>query len=631
MKIAENNDGGKIETTLEPGQESNAKDRLSAHLERALGDLDAGDAIGVIDVIASAIQRLEREEAIEKEQDSLHLSNDVEVLQETLGKGEQLPHNDDMLNNMKATAKEDETYIYATQSDGSGLQVARAAEDSVPVSSKSLRRRRKPILGKKSAEVTGIFGSTASVPFVSRFHNYAATVGSTQEKRVIAMTACAISIVGLFVALGFVTRDFLASKASAMTTVTYTASNKIELPDMYLCNRYSPIPPFPNQPSDQYPGEPLMWLPMIRLPGNASKATDHPNPVVYRNVDVKSVNSFGKTCTGNTAEEADPEAFEKYIGVEPECFFCFYIRNSPPIFIERAPSDLIAGDLGHTTNANRSLTVQLAHNGIVAACRNSRMGLAENMLTTLSGLITTHSAELQRRGILDFSNVLPTTGDNRKRLFPKTRMNNFTSDYICADVVDMICNTVLFAGYFYPSTASGMLSFKFNATTDHWARTGMGPYYPKVFTDMYRLPEPWIQVLSGKLTDLYGIKLSDADADKSNRLLLANSLQVYLNGSQNDSPLKQVAALEGNSVTRISFMRSDLYGHVGYQATTTNIVLHNVVNPLFSSAFTLHFTNKDFMTRKASRIVSVSVRSAIAQFHGKQIPIMGKVAVTSSN
>jgi hypothetical protein len=589
------------------------KTKQTTQLQRSFDILDQSDAIGVIDAIVEAIQRVERFETAERQRRIICMSVDEKTIPLKMFHSDQ-PAEIDTTVLRGMTTQEVENAIYHTKElvldilNTEGKDV-RTSIHASPSRSSRTGKKRENAADKTKPDAYGLFGSKAKIPFVSGLHNYIASVGSTQEKRIIALTAWAISVFGLIIALVFVTRDFLASRENAMTAVTYTTSSTVELPDLYLCNRHSPFPPFINQPNKVYAGEPTMWLPTVRLPGADSVRRSHPDPVIQNNIEVRKVNVFGKSCTGNETEVADPERFEAHIGNAPDCFFCFYVKNSPAIEIRRSLGGDSTDALGFD-DMTKGLTVQVRYSGIVSACRNSRLGLKPSDRKLFASLITEHASQLQRRDIVDFGGVMPTNDVNKKRLFPATRLTPLHLDFLVPDVTDMYCNTILFSEYIYPSTGAGNISFQFNPATDHWERVGAGPYYPRDYASMYNVEEPGKFQLEAKYTILFGMQLNESDSDRNHNVLMSDIMQVYINGTQDDSRLRQVVFGQRNSVSKISFARSDIYGRVDYEATTTTFSVYNIDGSKASDLFTMHFTNTDFTTRNVSAIVSVNASLA---------------------
>lgn len=135
-------------------------------------------------------------------------------------------------------------------------------ETAVAPSRPGIRMRRQGVQGQKKSDsegttqVPGIFGTTTK-PGRFSLGNYLHSVGSTKEKRIVALSAWVLSTAGLIVALCFVTKDFLESKRELSSAVRYSSSESLELPNLFFCNVDVSFQPFLGLP-DGYPGMPTM-------------------------------------------------------------------------------------------------------------------------------------------------------------------------------------------------------------------------------------------------------------------------------------------------------------------------------------------------------------------------------------
>jgi hypothetical protein len=214
------------------------------------------------------------------------------------------------------------------------------------------------------------------------------------------------------------------------------------------------------------------------------------------------------------------------------------------------------------------------------------------------------------------------------RVFPRERYvdTHGYRDLVVSDVVDTLCNTVLFSGYFYPKPPAQDVSFKYDLTSDRWVRTGRGPFVPPRLADWYVLPErersgavklgelvpmkpPDVQPLTTPLTQLRA-------ANATNNVGDGSILRVYIRGQTESSPLRQVAELKMSGTVNVFFERSVFHNVTSFDSTSEGTSTHTVDGRNVNFNFLVQLSVRDFVTPRVTRQVTIQATSFIADFFG---------------
>lgn len=402
---------------------------------RTLYTLDDGDGIGIIDAVSQALEQLETEEAVEAARIGDGINSENFASRQSIGPQSDVyggsPDADpgpDVSHELM-TARQVELALSANKSaqraaSGEATQTDFPPAEYLPADGESskidggpkqplplgLRRRRRAPPGNstenKGPTGVALFGTEAMVPFSKGISNYFATVGSTQEKRVVALSAWGISVIGLLVCLVFVTKDFVSSKNEAMVAVQYSLEEEVRLPTMFLCSTQMTMPFAWDQAKSgsNFLGRPTTWVESMRMPGTDSTIISYPQTQSHENIEAVTIDRFGAECTSQSLKSADAVAFNAAILDQPRCFHCVKVKSDPPVMISRKLANAKAG--GDFTDA--TLVVKVAHMKIVDECRRARAGISLSTKEVLIGLILEHAMELEKREVVDFSGVDPS-------------------------------------------------------------------------------------------------------------------------------------------------------------------------------------------------------------------------------
>lgn len=387
-----------------------AKNRRTA-LERKLDRLENSDAIGMLDILSNTLEALETAEAAESARRLRHVGEDDFFVSETPAnfESEFADPGEEPDYSKLATATEVQNAITGVRSGhNASKHVSRVDNESLATSPLKERlglRSRKQKKSVKGAEDDskdipgGLFGVKQKYPLPESVRRYFASVGSTQEKRIIALTAWGITIVGLIVSLMFVTKDFLDSRAEAMIAVHYVSTPDVVLPDLYLCKPQQTMPMFWDK-NDSFRGEPTFWVNSITTPGNKSVSIKYPKTHGDENfVEPLTVDRYGNKCTDPGLQLANATRYFEGISKTLKCFPCVHIKRKRQTAVHK-----------HSGAEREFLGVEIASNLIVETCRRTRFGLEGVAKAALIELVLEHAEELQKRGILDFSGI-----DTQKR------------------------------------------------------------------------------------------------------------------------------------------------------------------------------------------------------------------------
>lgn len=403
--------------TMENVHPQSAKTRTA--LGRKLGRLDGSDAIGILDILSNTLEALETTEAAENAHQLRHEGNEDDVF------GYEDPGQVPDFSGLATATEVRKTLSAARSGRPSGHPTIRIASIAVPLREiesnnqsengphslkEKLRLRSRKTkqreaafnhAGGNSNSTGGMFGVRQRSPIPKSVKNYFATVGSTKEKRLIALSAWVITVVGLIVCLMFVTKDFLSSKSESMIAVHFVSTPKLDLPEVFLCKPQQAMPMF-WETEEGFFGEPSFWVDSVTTPGNDSTITKtrYPETHLLGNLESVIVDQYGIECTDPGLQLANATRYFNGITQPLKCFPCVHFKRDPVTSIEE-----------HARGKRQFLALEVANDIAVQTCRRTRYGMEGTAKHALIELILTHSDALQSRGILDFSGIKPQERD----------------------------------------------------------------------------------------------------------------------------------------------------------------------------------------------------------------------------
>lgn len=576
-------------------------------LVKAFRDYTSNEAIGVLNAIEETMEELEiKRQAMD--------FNSAEAEDETFEAASEQP------GNFPTTAQEGnheggplltaEEVAHALRREETGRSQKEGQNPAAHlVSRKGLRARFQRSKKQKKKEeqeqedVVGIFGTTTKPPKWSLSY-YLQSVASTREKRVVAVSAWILALVGLIISLVFVTKDFIDSRQEMASTVRYIEDDKLEMPSLWLCTMDTALPHFVELPSKEYPGQPLFWIDFFRGSNSLANVT-YPQTKELPQLETGAVNILGQRC--GDREVMSPEVFENENMVAPSCFQCFRISRNPAIVFDKE-SEVKRNeemDDGYSKHA----TFRVSRHSFPSKCRTSQYGLSRDAFSFFKQQIKEYHVDLKERGILDFGVFDPKDNFNDQYLWPLYRMGyaNATVDFAVYDVVDMFCNVYMFSGYYYPSSAK-QVKFRFNDRFYRWERAGNGPFYPQIFNTYY----------AGRSSGqgLFTLTNNIGGEKYENRSMYASqAVQILTNHSRNGGA-ERIAALEPHNMASLRFSRNMIQERESFD---TN-VFRTTVEPgdvrAVNYVYYLDISFENFMTRAVSDQLRVSWPAFIADFFG---------------
>lgn len=397
---------------------------------RELQGLHVGDGIGILDVVSRALEQLEADEAVEMaytavddEVDSDHFDdpNNPEYSRNDDVDAGPLASSDlmtaEQVHNAASSTRRSGAAVNGEQIEMSSAQEAFGSEahqnvDLGPRQRKRLGlRRRKTDLpagnpAQSEAEGMALYGTKATVPFSNSIANYFKTVGSTHEKRITALTAWGVSVIGLIVCLVFVTKDFISSKSEAMVAVRFSIEDVVQLPELFICSTQRAFPVAWKHGGSEKLGDyglPTQWVEILKMPGNDTEYIRYPDTHSHPNIESVVVDRFGNSCENRSFHLADAKRFHDAYSDVPHCFPCVKIKSDPAVPVTRA---LVNRHLEDSEKS--SLSIQVAQSRTVDACGSPRAGLLLSVKVDLMKMVVARAAELQRLGVVDFNGEDPT-------------------------------------------------------------------------------------------------------------------------------------------------------------------------------------------------------------------------------
>lgn len=485
---------------------------------------------------------------------------------------------------------------------------------------KEKKRKKK----ENEAKVMGIFG-TSGKPTRWSLSHYLQSVASTREKRVVAVSAWLVALIGLIISLVFVTKDFLDSRKELASTVRYVENGEMGLPSLWLCTIDTHIPFFSNLPTREYKGQPLFWIDFFRGTSSRLNVT-YPDTHKMPQSGVISVNARGQHCTGE--EQLDPTNFLRENYVKPTCFHCITISRTPALIIHEpehdhgneehekksgvngrhSKKDPVSSSLEEFENPRSHAYLRLAQHSALSSCRRSRLGLAGIAFIFFRSEIKKHHKELSEKGILDFGGMDPTQNINDQYLWPRYRRGyrNGTLDFLMYDVVDMFCNVYLFSGVFYPATDNDV-KYKFNSSYYRWERSGEGVYYPDVYESFYKEDK---DIMPQEFSALIGGEERDGLSYYSGFGIHVMTNESRIGGAET------FAVLEPNDLANLRLSRNLIYGKESFSKEVFRTKLKRSDVKAVNYVYYLELGFSTFLTKVVSDQLTVSWPAFIADFFG---------------
>lgn len=465
----------------------------------------------------------------------------------------------------------------------------------------------------EDVETVGIFGSSSTPISKWGLSGYLHSVASTREKRVVAVSAWLVALIGLIVALTFVTKDFLESKDELASTTHYIDEEEMQLPSLWFCTLGTEINPFADFPTDEYKGQPLLWIDTIYGLKPLEKMM-FPETHLLQQLEIISVNVMGKPCKG--LKKMDPKTFTEENARESICFYCLSISRQPAVELsvhhgenEGAEEKDEDEDSERSHKSSDRVGFRLSRHSLVTSCRTNAMGISRNMLSFFREEIKKHHAGLTEKGILDFGGLDPTQGASDGYLWPNYRLgyNNVTVDRAVLDVVDMFCNVYLFSGFFYPSTAQDV-KYRFNTRLFLWERSGLGPYAPANFSRFQGKKG----VASAPTSNS---RILGQETFENTTVLASNSLHILTNESHRGRA-ETLTALEPNHMASIRLSRSIVRGKESFQTAVLRTTLDKGDVRVLNYVYYVDVSFKSSLTQVVSDQMTVSWPAFIADFLG---------------
>ncbi|CAN8065515.1 unnamed protein product [Agarophyton chilense] len=450
----------------------------------------------------------------------------------------------------------------------------------------------------RSKSVLGIYGSHGS-PFKWNLSNYLQSVASTREKRIVAVSAWLLALIGLIISLVFVTKDFLASREQLSSTIGYEKTDAVQLPTLHLCTIGTELPPFSHLPNGPYQGQPLVWVDFIRAT-SSNVSFVYPETKSLPQVRVESFTAAGGRCIA--LNQMDPAHFESENTNPPSCFHCFTIERDSMFRLEEEKAT-------SSKAPSHKFITRLSQNALVSRCRKTSFGLPFYLIEFFRDVFTHHSMDLKLLEILDYSGYDPQNEAHKYILWPKYRrgFQNKTRDSRMVDQADMFCNVYMFSGYFYPSTSVGV-RYRFNSENFTWERSGAGPYYPKDFSS-----------ISGKQAALSSLTHSAIIGDEvlEERALYPGQNIFVMTNCSEDGTIELLGVVPAAKIAVLQLERNLILGqNESFQSQTVLEDVRSGDVRAQADVYVIEVSMLSFLTKVVGKQLSVSWSAFIADFFG---------------
>lgn len=453
------------------------------------------------------------------------------------------------------------------------------------------------ILSEEDEEREGLFGTSVGGP-KGPLHRFLSSESTSMKKKLIALISWGLACIGLLVALIFLTRDFVSSQRSAARTIQYVPSSSLDIPKLWFCTADTGLPTY-TVITHPYRGNPLVWIDFLKgSSGNLN--LNHPETMKLSQFTQEAISVQGRACNAST--KMDPERYHEENSKKPYCFHCMTLDRNPALSLNKD------SDRGPLSSSSSRLSVRLSKQAFLSRCRTSQSGLPRGLLQFFRAEMKQNSPALEQSQILNFSGINATDSSNDGILWPLYRhgLMNTTVDYYVYDVVDMFCNVYMFSGYFYPTTAED-IRFRFNRVIQRWERSGMGPYYPSLYSDYYKP----IQLNSGE--DTSGIIGSEK---YENRSVSSGTTMYVMTNSSKVGTAETLVVLEPADIAEVSFERHLING----KEIMTASILRSSVEPGdvrgINFVYFVEFSFNSYLTRQVTDQQVMSWTAFLADFFG---------------
>jgi len=415
---------------------------------------------------------------------------------------------------------------------------------------------------------------------------YFKSLGSTKEKRLVAIIAYGACIIALCAGLTLIALQYAEARASKSRAIQFVDKSSLVLPDIHVCNTASSFPPFLHLPTEKHVGSPTTWIDTVLLPGKKGTVIHYPethNRGIFKQMKMIGLNRFGKECVPTS--KADPVIFMDELKNPPSCFYCWYIARTPPLVINKK-----FGTINERTQYANAFTMRVSRMRLVEKCRIVFATPSANELYAFRSMIIKHADKLESKGIMDFNGINATDPKNWDLLFPRFRRSIL--DFAVRDVFDMYCNVYLFSDFFFPASDTN-IRYQFVPSTHHgnvglWVRVGRGPYFPPDYDE-------WVQVVNRRMSKGGGGVVAENEL-KRWYLSRGDMLTTYSNTTLN-TQLVQYSSQSPGSIMEINLEKALVQSIEVYSARVHNTDLKRVDTRGVDYIYILRIGFAKFVTR----------------------------------
>lgn len=292
-----------------------------------------------------------------------------------------------------------------------------------------------------------------------------------------------VAILATFVAVGFLTYDYVQSRRNPLLNVEWIPTKMMEFPAISICSNVAGLPSFEDFPNENYPGHALFAVTEVRarseIQDDAPKYWSYPATIPQNsdsNLEIAYVGDSVAKCENEVSKmstRTQREALFKYTpqrhsgvsnySADSACRKCFRFGSKRPLLAQQGVSP--------STMAAIQITAGLS--GVYRSCALAPSYLsAERASKFLLTEITSHSSNLEDAQVLSF-------GAAERKSAALSHLSNG------ADALENMCNIYFFSGYFYPSEDIGSVSFRYQANTSSWVSSG-NSYFSRRTWELWR-------------------------------------------------------------------------------------------------------------------------------------------------
>lgn len=299
--------------------------------------------------------------------------------------------------------------------------------------------------------------------------------------------AWTIAVIGMIIALAFLTRDFYTARVNFALNIV-RKNETVPYPALTICSHTPGVPFFSEYPTKEYPGVALIGISQIKVQASHNGTAlniNYPDTLKSEYVEKAMTANTHESCAAKEAMDLHRDKATLFrigdffeVGKESDanvvqCFWCLRVGGASKVMADDE-------EFANSGLSSPPYQVTFFKSKFIYGCR-SNAGFRDVVVRRgLLKELEVHTDELIKRGILDFTTHAP--GTNRYDALKRPILHGFNhnaenglGDHIAATI--FACNIYFYSGYFYPTETPTDVRYRYEDSNKSWVESGQGPYY----------------------------------------------------------------------------------------------------------------------------------------------------------